>query len=180
MELTLNHIFIFLISIYFIKQLEVDINLGINLIILGAAVYYYYQENQKDTTTQSSLSGLVNSQDLLPKKKAEPIEIGIPITDPVLDHLEKLKLFSEKYGTVNPDIVREIVMQTGKVFRDRSVFYREQLNKLLGGISYRLSDKEQIDEYDKIKTNIIRELDKKIEIKEPLSFHQFEGKYSVY
>ena len=71
-------------------------------------------------------------------------------------------------------------MQTGKVFRDRSVFYREQLNKLLGGISYRLSDRGQIDEYDKIKTNITRELDKKIEIKEPLSFHQFDGRYSVY
>ena len=180
MELTTNHIFLFLISIYFIKQLELDINLGVNLLILSAVIYYYYYEYNKDTTTKSSLSDLVNSNDVVQEKKAEKIEIDIPITEPIMDHLEKLKLFSEKHGTVNPDIVREIVMYTDKVFRDKSIFYREQLNTLMEGISYRLSNKEQIDEYTIIKTNLTRELDNKVEIKDPISFHQFKGKYHVY
>lgn len=180
MELTLNHVFLFLISVYFIKQLELDITLGVNMLIFGAAVYYYYYEHQKDTANRSSLSDLVNSNDILPKKNAENIEIGIPRTEPVLGHLETLKLFSEKHGTVNPDIVREIVMHTDKVFSDKSVFYREQLNQLLEGISYRLSDSKQIGEFQEIKKNIIRELDRKVEIKDPLSFHQFSGRYSVY
>jgi len=180
MELTHNHLFIFLISIYFIKSLELDIQLGVNLLILSAVIYYYYQENQKDTTTKSSLSELVNTNDLFPKKNENRLEIDIPKTEVVLEHLEKLKLFSEKHGTVNPDSVREIIMHTDKVFSDKSVFYREKLNTLLEGISYRLSDKDQMDEYKIIKNNIIIELDKKVEIKDPLSFHQFDGKYSVY
>ena len=180
MELTPKHIFLFLISIYFFKQLDLDINLGVNMLIFGSAVYYYYYEHQKDTKTKSSLSDLVNSNDLLPKKNTDKIGIGIPQTEPVLGHLEKLKLFSEKHGTVNTDIVREVVLYSDKVFSDRSVFYREQLNQLLEGISYRLSDKEQIDEFHEIKENLIRELDRKVEIKDPLSFHQFKGRYSVY
>jgi len=123
------------------------------------------------------------STEIQNKKKIfeKEIEIEIKKTEPIIEHLESLRLFAEKHDHINQDVVKQLIVNTNTLFKEKSVFYREYINQLLDEIE--LLNDINMDyklEYLEIKNKIINELDNIVEIKDPISFYQFKGTYKMY
>lgn len=176
MKLSNLHIIGFLLTIFFVKQLNLDINLLVNMVILLIVVYYYYNENEVDNTNKQNLTEFLNNTNDYTFK-----ELEIKKTEPIIEHLEKLRLFSEKHDHINTDVVKQLIIKTNTLFKEKSVFYREHINQLLEEIEL-LNDIniEDRQEYLEIKNKIVNELDKIVEIKDPILFYQFKGTYKIY
>tara|TARA_B100000787_G_scaffold169076_2_gene159278 strand:- start:1900 stop:2442 length:543 start_codon:yes stop_codon:yes gene_type:complete len=180
MKLTNIHILIFFLTIYFIKQLNLDMNMLVNLSILAVVVYYYYNETNMDTGRKKHLTDFVNTEKTTTDEKLFT-ELDLIKTEPILEHLESLKLFAEKYGNIKNDVIQDIILHTNTFFKVRSIFYRAHINTLLEEIELILSsNKQQQSEYIEIKHKIIANLDNILELNEPVSFHQFNGDYNLY
>ncbi len=175
MKLSNLHIIGFLLTIFFVKQLNLDINLLVNMVILLVVVYYYYNENEVDNTNKNNLTEFLNSS----SNDSEQIEIKK--TEPIIEYLEQLRLFAEKHEHINKDVVKQLILKTNTLFKEKSVFYREHINQLLEEIELlndiNIDDRQ---EYLEIKNKIVIELDKIVEIKDPILFYQFKGKYKIY
>jgi len=179
MKLSNIHIIGVLLTIFFVKQLNLDINLLVNIVIFLVVVYYYYNENEVDNKNKDNLTDFLNNKS---KENGTPLtEIEIKKTEPIIEHLESLRLFSEKHDHINQDVVKQLIVNTNTLFKEKSVFYREYINQLLDEIE--LLNDINMDyklEYLEIKNKIINELDNIVEIKDPISFYQFKGTYKMY
>ena len=175
MKLSNLHIIGFLLTIFFVKQLNLDINLLVNIVILLVVVYYYYNENEVDITNKNNLTEFLNGS------SNDSEQLVIKKTEPIIEYLEKLRLFAETHDHINKDVVKQLILKTNTLFKEKSVFYREHINHLLEEIELlndiNIDDRQ---EYLEIKNKIVTELDKIVEIKEPILFYQFKGKYKIY
>ena len=168
MELTNNTIVLFLISVYFIKTLTIDANIAVNMAIMSVVVYYYYNEHTTDTSRKEHIQKTISKK------------IDIHQTEPILNYLDKFKLFSEEYSIISDANLKKIILYTERIFIEKSHFYRVELENLLDQIVYHINDEDLKTQFNSIRDELKKEMDKKIVIDQPLSFHQFNGNYNVF
>ena len=177
MQLNLNIIILFLIFVIIVKNLNLNISFFINMAILSIIIYYFYYDNKNDLLIKRNLEKIIsfdNQSNNNPKIEIEP-------SNKIIKYLDELKLYSEEHQNIDPEDIKHLIHLTNKAFKNKSLFYKTHIIKILEDIRYQIPEKNLIKKFNNIKNKIKSILDKTIVNKDPLPNDIFRAnKYNPF